>query len=58
VTTVGTTYPAQILVALAEIRLVADQTANAEPVTIKADEQAVTDAQGIAKSKSLIDIVT
>jgi hypothetical protein len=31
---------------------------NAEPVTIKADERAVTDAQGIAKSKSLIDIVT
>ena len=56
--TIGTTYPAQILVALAEIRLVADQTENAEPVTIKADERAVTDAQGIAKPNSLIDVVT
>ena len=56
-TTVGTAYPAQILVVEAEIRLVADQTARAAPVTIKADEQAVTDAEEIAKPHTLIDVV-
>jgi len=56
-TTVGTTFPAQVLVAEAEIRLVADQTENAAPVTIKADERAVIDAEEIAKPNSLIDIV-
>jgi len=56
-TTVGTTFPAQVLVAEAEIRLVADQTANAAPITIKADERAVIDAEEIAKPNSLIDIV-
>jgi hypothetical protein len=34
-TTVGTVYPAQVLVVEAEIRLVADQTQNGAPVTIK-----------------------
>jgi hypothetical protein len=56
-TTVGTTFPAQVLVAEAEIRLVADQTENAAPITIKADERAVIDAEEIAKPNSLIDIV-
>jgi hypothetical protein len=56
-TTVGTVYPAQVLVAEAEIRLVADQTQNAAPVTIKTDEQALIDAEEIAKPNSLIDIV-
>ena len=56
-TTVGTVYPAQVLVVEAEIRLVADQTQNAAPVTIKTDEQAVIDAEEIAKPKSLIDFV-
>jgi hypothetical protein len=56
-TTVGTVYPAQVLVVEAEIRLVADQTQNAAPVTIKADEQAVIDAEEIARPNSLIDIV-
>jgi hypothetical protein len=56
-TTVGTAFPAQVLVVQAEIRLVADQTENAAPVTIKADEQAVIDAEEIAKANSLIDIV-
>jgi hypothetical protein len=56
-TAVGTTFPAQVLVAEAEIRLVADQTENAAPVTIKADERAVIDAEEIAKPNSLIDIV-
>ena len=44
-TTVGTVYPAQVIVVEAEIRLVADQTENAAPVTIKTDEQAVIDAE-------------
>jgi hypothetical protein len=56
-TTVGTTFPAQVLVVEAEIRLVADQTENAAPVTIEADERAVIDAEEIAKPNSLIDIV-
>jgi hypothetical protein len=55
-TTVGTVYPAQVIVVEAEIRLVADQTQNATPVTIKTDEQAVIDAEEIAKPNSLIDI--
>jgi hypothetical protein len=56
-TTVGTVYPAQVIVVEAEIRLVADQTQNAAAVTIKTDEQAVIDAEEIAKPNSLIDIV-
>ena len=56
-TTVSTAFPAQIIVVEAEIRLVADQTENAGPVTIKADERAVIDAEEIAKAKSLIDLV-
>jgi hypothetical protein len=56
-TTVSTACPAQIIVVEAEIRLVADQTENAAPVTIKADERAVIDAEEIAKPNSLDDIV-
>ena len=56
-TTVSTAFPAQIIVVAAEIRLVADQTENAAPVTIKADERAVIDAEEIAKPNSLVDIV-
>jgi hypothetical protein len=56
-TTVGTTFPAQVLVVEAEIRLVADQIENAAAITIKADERAVIDAEEIAKPNSLIDIV-
>ena len=56
-TTVSTAFPAHALVVEAEIRLVADQTENAAPATIKADERAVTDAEEIAKPNSLVDIV-
>ena len=56
-TIVSTAFPAQVLVVEAEIRLVADQTENAAPVTIKADERAVIDAEEIAKPNSLVDIV-
>jgi hypothetical protein len=56
-TMVSTAFPAQVLVVEAEIRLVADPTENAAPVTIKADERAVIDAEEIAKPNSLIYIV-
>jgi len=56
-TTVSTAFPAQVLVVEAEIRLVADQTENAAPVTIKADERAVIDAEEMAKPNSQVDIV-
>ena len=56
-TTVSTAFPAQIIVVEAEIRLVADQTENAAPVTIKADVRAVIDAEEIAMPNSLVDIV-
>ena len=56
-TTVGTAFPAQVLVVEAELRLVADQTENAAPVTIKADERAVIDAEEMAKPNSQVDIV-
>ena len=56
-TTVSTAFPAQVLVVEAEIRLVADQTENATPVTIKADERAVIDAEEMAKPNSQVDIV-
>jgi len=55
--TVSTAFPAQVLVVEAEIRLVADQTENAAPVTIKADERAVIDAEEMAKPNSQVDIV-
>jgi hypothetical protein len=35
---IGPTYPAHIVVSQAEIRLVADQTANASTETIKSDQ--------------------
>ncbi len=57
-TTVNTAYPARVLVVQAEIRLVADQTENAQPMTIKADERAVIRAEEMMKSSSVIDFVT
>jgi hypothetical protein len=58
-TTIGPIYPAQILVSQAEIKLVADQTSNAAPTTIRADEQSLSNAQKIEAAESrVIDIVT
>jgi hypothetical protein len=58
-TTIGPTYPAHIVVSQAEVKLVADQTSNAEPTTIKADEQSLSNAQEIEAAEShLIDLVT
>ena len=56
-TTVGTAFPAQVLLVEAKLRLVADEAENATAVTIKADERAVIEAEEIAKANSAIDIV-
>jgi hypothetical protein len=61
-TTIGIAFPAQIFVAQAEVRLVAHQTAKAEPAVIRADEVALADAQQSATEQSSpppqVDIVT
>ena len=44
---IGPTYPAHIVVSQAEIRLVADQTANAAIETIKSDQTRIAAAQQI-----------
>ena len=59
--TIGPTYPAHIIVSQAEVRLVADQTANANTATIKSDQSRVEAAQEVeaadAKASS-VDFVT
>ena len=59
--TIGPTYPAHIVVSQAEVRLVADQTANADTETIKSDQHRIEAAQEIeaedAKASS-VDYVT
>ena len=58
---IGPTYPAHIVVSQAEVRLVADETTNASPATIKSDQQRVKAAQEAeaAQAKiSSVDIVT
>jgi len=59
-TTIGPTYPAHLVVSQAEVRLVADQTSNAGPSTIKLDQQSVQAAEQLeeAAAKSSVDIVT
>jgi hypothetical protein len=42
---IGPTYPAHIVVSQAEIRLVADQTANANSETIKSDRSRIEAAK-------------
>lgn len=49
---IGTAFPAQIFVAQAEVRLVAHQTAKADPAVIKADERALADAKQTASNES------
>lgn len=57
---IGPTYPAHIVVRQAEIQLVADQTGNATPATIKSDQQRVEAARQLeaadAKATS-VDLV-
>jgi hypothetical protein len=60
-TTIGPTFPAHIAVSQAEVRLVADQTANADASTIKLDQQSVQTAERIeqeAARSSTLDIKT
>jgi hypothetical protein len=58
---IGPTYPAHITVSQAEVRLVADQTENANTATIKSDQHRVEAAQEVeaveAKTSS-VDFVT
>jgi len=58
-TTIGPIYPAQFVVAQAEVKLVADETSGAGALTIKADEQNLTNAQEIETAISHeIDIIS
>jgi hypothetical protein len=59
--TIGPTYPAHIMVSQAEVRLVADEIANAGAATIKSDQHQIEAAQEIeaAEAKaSSVDFVT
>ena len=59
--TIGPTYPAHFILGEAEVRLVADQTSNADTITIKSDQNRVEAAQDIeaaAAKASSIDFVT
>ena len=59
--TIGIAYPAHIVVGQAEVKLVADETANANAATIKSDQQRVEAAQELeaAEAKaSSVDFVT
>lgn len=59
---IGPTYPAHMIVSLAEVRLVADQTANANAATIKSDQHQIEAAQEVeateAKAATSVDFVT
>jgi cell division protein FtsL len=60
-TTIGPTFPAHIAVSQAEVRLVADQTANADASTLKLDQQSVQTAERIEQEAArllALDIVT
>jgi hypothetical protein len=59
--TVGPTYPAHIIVSQAEVRLVADETTNANTAIIKSDQSRIEAAQEVEASEakaSSVDIVT
>jgi hypothetical protein len=59
--TIGHTYPAYIIVSEAAVRLVADETSNANTATIKSDQNEVEAAQEVeaAEAKaSSVDFVT
>ena len=58
---IGPTYPAHIVVSQAEVRLVADQTANANTATIKSDQsrvEAAQEAEAADAKASSVDFVT
>jgi hypothetical protein len=59
-TIISPTFPAHIAVSQAEVRLVADHTANADASTIKLDEQSVQIAEQIerdAVKSSAVNII-
>jgi len=59
--TIVPAYPAQIVVSQAEVKLVADETANADTATIKSDQQRVEAAQQVEAAEarsSTVDFVT
>ena len=59
--TVGPVYPAQIVVNETEIKLVADETADAGTATIKLDQQRIAAAQEIEAAEARatgVDIMT
>ena len=50
--TIGPVYPAHIVVSQAEVRLVADETADANTATIKSDQQRVEAAQEVEAAET------
>lgn len=59
--TIGPTYPAQMIVSQAELKLVADETTSATAATIKSDENKIEAAQEIeaaAAKAATVNIVT
>jgi len=59
--TIGPVYPAHIVVSEAEVKLVADETTNANTLTIKSDLHQIEAAQEVetAEAKaSRVDFVT
>ena len=57
--TIGPTYPAHIIVSQAEVRLVADETANANIATIKSDQiEAAQELEAVEAKDSSVDFVT
>jgi hypothetical protein len=58
---IGPTYPACVIVGQAEVRLVADQTSNANAETIKSDQNRIEVAQELeaaAAKATSVDFVT
>jgi hypothetical protein len=55
--TIGPTYPAQLIVSQAELRLVADETSSATAATIKSDQNRIEAAQEIEAAAAKADSV-
>jgi hypothetical protein len=55
--TIGPTYPAQLIVSQAELKLVADETSNATTATIKSDQNRIEAAQEIEAAAAKADSV-
>lgn len=59
--TIGPVYPAQFVVSQAEVKLVADQTTDANNATIKSDQERLESAQQVEADEaktSTVDFVT